>query len=116
MNDLTNFITKPYSLEELYKQILKIIEILYDSYIPIFVKNRKNKSVAKMSDAEIISIQLLIECLGKTQNSGYKFLQKNYPNLTNYVERSRFNRLVSSLFTVMKEIRTHIPKIENSVW
>lgn len=116
MNDLTNFITKPYSLEELYKQILKIIEILYDSYIPIFVKNRKNKSVAKMSDAEIISIQLLIECLGKTQNSGYKFLQKNYPNLTNYVERSRFNRLVTSLFTVMKEIRTHIPKNENSEW
>ena len=47
-----------------------------------------------MKDTEIISMQLLIECLGKTQNAGYLYLCANHPNLANYVERSRFNRLV----------------------
>ena len=67
-----------------------------------------------MKDAEIISIQLLIESLGNTQNSGYLYLKANYPNLANYVERSRFNRLVSALFTVIKTIRTKMPRNENS--
>ncbi len=66
-----------------------------------------------MTDAEIISIQLLIECLGKTQNSGYLYLKSNHSNSANYVERSRFNRLVSSLFTVIKVIRKNMKKNEN---
>ncbi len=66
-----------------------------------------------MSDVEIISIQLLIECLNKTQNSGYLYLKANYPSLVNYVERSRFNRLVTSLFTVIKTIRREMPRNEN---
>ena len=103
MNDLLNNSTKPKNIEELYYKILEIISDLYEKYIPQSVKNRKNKEKAKMTDAEIISIQLLIECIGKTQNSGYSYLRANYPNLVNYVERSRFNRLVTALFTVIKE-------------
>lgn len=61
-----------------------------------------------MTNAQIISIQLLIECIGKTQNAGYLYLKANYPNLVNYVERSRFNRLVSSLFTIIKIIRENM--------
>ncbi len=113
MNDLLNDITKPENIEELYDQILKIVEKLYENNIPSKIKNRKNKDKAKMSDAEIITIQLLIECLEKTQNSGYLYLKKNHPNLVNYVERSRFNRLVSSLLTVIKAIRKQIPRNEN---
>ena len=114
MNDLLNNSTKPKNIEELYYKILEIISDLYEKYIPQSVKNRKNKEKAKMTDAEIISIQLLIECIGKTQNSGYSYLRANYPNLVNYVERSRFNRLVTALFTVIKEIRKNLPKNENS--
>ena len=114
MNDLLNNTTKPQNIEELYYQILKIVETLYDNNIPSNIKNRKNKNKAKMKDAEIISIQLLIESLGNTQNSGYLYLKANYPNLANYVERSRFNRLVSALFTVIKTIRTKMPRNENS--
>ncbi len=66
-----------------------------------------------MSDVEIIFIQLVIECLGKSQNSGYLYLQANHPDLVNYVDRSRFNRFVSSLFTVIKKIRTRMPRNEN---
>lgn len=113
MNDLLNNNTKPQNIEELYYQILKIVETLYDNNIPSNIKNRKNKNKAKMKDAEIISIQLLIESLGNTQNSGYLYLKANYPNLANYVERSRFNRLVSALFTVIKTIRTKMPRNEN---
>ena len=57
---------------------------------------------AKMKDTEIISMQLLIECLGKTQNAGYLYLCANHPNLAIYVARSRFNRLVTLLFTTIK--------------
>ena len=112
MNDLLNDNTKPQNIEQLYYKIFEIVSKLYEIYVPKDIKERKNKEKAKMSDAEIISIQLLIECIGKTQNAGYLFLQANYPKLVNYVERSRFNRLISSLFTVIKllvDINCNIP-------
>lgn len=96
--------------------MLKIISRIYEKIIPVNIKQRKNKSFAKMTDSEIITVQLPIEYLGKTQNDGYKFLISNYPNLVNYVERSRFNRLVSNLFLVIKEIRKNIPKNQNAEW
>lgn len=114
MNDLLKNNTNPKNIEELYYRILKIITEIYEKIIPQSVKNRKNKEKSKMKDTEIISMQLLIECLGKTQNAGYLYLCANHHNLANYVERSRFNRLVTSLFTVIKEIRKNIPKNENS--
>lgn len=112
MNDLLNNSTKPKNIEDLYQTILKIVSELYEKYVPQNVKLRKNKEKAKMSDAEIIAIQLLIECIGMPQSTGYKFLKASYPNFVNYVERSRFNRLVTSLFTVIKEIRKKISKNE----
>lgn len=114
MNDLLNNTTKPKNIEELYHKILIIVEKLYDENIPNSVKKRKNKEKAKMTDSQIISIQLLIECIRKTQNAGYLYLKANYPNLVNYVERSRFNRLVSSLFTVIKRIRRKMRRNETS--
>ena len=59
---------------------------------------------------------MLIEYLGKSQNDGYKFLLANNPNLVNYVERSRFNRLVSNLFFFIKEIRKNIQKNQKAEW
>lgn len=113
MNDLLNDTTKPQNIEELYYQIKEIVEKIYEKYVPDNVKNRRNKERAKMNDVEIISIQLLIECIGKSQNSGYLYLKANHNELVNYVERSRFNRLVRSLFTVIKMIRKKIPKNKN---
>lgn len=110
MNDLLNDITKPQNIEELYQNILLIVTLIYNANIPASVKNRKNKEKAKMNDSELISIQLLIECIGKTQNAGYLYIKANHPNLVNYVERSRFNRLISSLFTVVRMIRKRIER------
>ena len=112
MNDLVDNNTKPKNIEELYRRILNIVEKIYEESIPNKVKNRKNKEKAKMTDAEIISIQLLIECINKPQNSGYLFLKSNHPTLVNYVERSRFNRLVTSLYTVIKSIRKNMKRNE----
>ena len=114
MNDLLNDTTKPENMEELYYKILTMIEKLYDENVPDYIKKRKNKKNAKMTDSQIISIQLLIECIGKSQNSGYSYLKANYPNIVNYVDRSRFNRLVSSLFTVIKMIRRKMKRNETS--
>ena len=67
-----------------------------------------------MSEPEIISIYLLIECKGKSINSGYSVLKVDFPNLVNYVERSRFNRLVNSLMSVIRSIRRELNKNTNS--
>ena len=118
MNDLFNNTIKPKNLEELYHSILQIVEILYDKHAPISIKNRKNKEQAKMSDAEIISIALLTECLHMTQNAGYNFLKKNYPKLVNYCDRTRFNRTLNNLVLVIQLIRRKFKtdvKIEYSI-
>ena len=114
MNDQLNNNTKLQNTKALFEMILKIIEKLYDAVVPKSISERKNK--AKMSDAEIITIYLLIQCLGKSINKGYNFLKNNFPNLVNYIERSRFNRLVNSLMTVIREIRRHFMKIQHSVY
>ena len=116
MNDLLNDITKPRNIKELFNTMLKIVSKIYDRIIPVNIRQRKNKFFAKKTDPEIITVQLQIEYLGKSQNDGYKFLLANNPNLVNYVERSRFNRLVSNLFFVIKEIRKNIPKNQKVEW
>lgn len=110
MNDLLNNITKPKNTKELFDAILEKVTKTYDKIIPDDIKYRKNKCNAKMSDPELISIYLLIECKGKSINAGYSILKADFPDLVNYVERSRFNRLVNSLMTVIRAIRKEINK------
>lgn len=116
MNDLLNNNTKPKNIIELFGMFLKIIEKLYNVIIPDKISKRKNKDKAKMTDAEIITIYLLIQCLGLSINKGYHFLKKNFPTLVNYIERSRFNRLVNSLMTVIRAIRKHFMKFQHSIY
>lgn len=116
MNDQLNNNTKRKNITELFEMILKIIEKIYDKVVPKTVSKRKNKDKAKMSDAEIITIYLLIQCLGKSINKGYNFLKTNFPGFVNYIERSRFNRLVSSLMTVIRTIRRQFIKFQHSIY
>lgn len=98
-------------VERLYCYQKRIVDLDIDNKD---VKEKVNK--AKMSDAEIITIYLLIQCLGKSINKGYNFLKNNFPELVNYIERSRFNRLVNSLMTVIRAIRRHFMKFKHSVY
>lgn len=116
MNDLLNNNTKPETIPELFTMFSQIISKLYNVVVPKTVKNRKNKEKAKMSDVEIISIYLIIQCLGFSINKGYHFLKKNFPNLVNYIERSRFNRLVNSLMNVIRTIRRNFIKFQHSIY
>lgn len=116
MNDQLNNSTKPQNIKELFTMILEIIEKIYNVVVPKSVSNRKNKDKAKMTDTEIITIYLLIQCLGKSINKGYNFLKKNFPNLVNFIERSRFNRLVNSLMTVIRAIRRHFVRFQHSTY
>lgn len=116
MNDLLNNNTKPKNITELFSMFLKIIEKLYSAVSPKTISERKNKEKAKMTDAEIITIYLLIQSLGFSINKGYQFLKKNFPNLVNYIERSRFNRLVNSLMTVIRAIRRYFMKFHHSIY
>ena len=63
-----------------------------------------------MTDPEIIFIYLLIQCNGKSINLGYSIFKFDFLNLVNYIERSRFNRLVNSLMTVIRAIRQELNK------
>lgn len=110
MNDLLNDNTNPKNIEELFEKILKTVTHYYDILVPENVKYRKNYDKANMNDCEIISVQILIECIKKSQSAGYNFLKSNFPNLVNYIERSRFNRKVRNLMTVIKAIREEINK------
>ena len=116
MNDQLNNNTKPKNIKELFKMMLEIIKKLYNAVTPKSVSNRKNKIKAKKTDPEIITIYLLIQCLGKSINKGYNFLKNNYPDLVDYIERSRFNRLVNSLMTVTRAIRKHFTKFQHSIY
>lgn len=116
MNDQLNNSTKPKNITELFKMFLEIVTKLYEAVVPQSVSKRKNKDKAKMSDPEIITTYLLIQCLGSSINKGYPFLKKNFPNLVNYIERSRFNRLVNSLMTVIRAIRRHFMKFQHSIY
>lgn len=116
MNDQLNNNIKPQNIKELFEMMLKIIEKMYSIVVPKSVSKRKNKDKAKMSDAEIITVYLLIQCLGKSIDKGYNFLKINFPNLVNYIESSRFNRLVNSLMTVIRAIRRHFMKFQHSIY
>lgn len=116
MNDLINNNTKPKNIIELFEMFKKIINNIYKTITPISVQKRKNKDKAKMTDVEIISIYLLIQCLNKSINKGYCFLKKNFPTLVEYIERSRFNRLVNALMTVIRAIRRNFMKFQHSTY
>lgn len=116
MNDLINNNTKPKNITELFEMFKKILHNVYTAVTPITVQNRKNKEKAKMSDVEIISIYLLIQCFKMSINKGYSFLKQNFPTLVHYIERSRFNRLVNSLMTVIRAIRKNFMKFQHSTY
>jgi len=105
MNDQINCIKLPQNIQELFATLKNKIEPIYNKVIPIEVKSRKNKHQAKMTDVEIISIQLIIEILSLSQKRGYCFLMANFSSLVNYVERSRFSRTINNLAFVIKRIR-----------
>ena len=94
----------------------QIIGKLYESVVPKSVKQRKNKEKAKTSDVEIISIYLLIQCLRMSINKGYYFFKNNFPTLVEYIERSRFNRLINSLMTVIRAIRRNLMKFQHTTY
>lgn len=113
MNDLINNNTKPENIEELYHRILQIITPLYSEVTPDEIKFRKNIEYAKASDSQLISLQLLIDCLRKTQNAGYSYLKKNFSNLIDYPDRSRFNRTLRNLHSVIQAMRFRLRLLKN---
>ena len=116
MNDLINNDTKPKNIIVLFDMFKQIIGKLYESVVPKSVKQRKNKEKAKTSDVEIISIYLLIQCLRMSINKGYYFFKNNFPTLVEYIERSRFNRLINSLMTVIRAIRRNLMKFQHTTY
>ena len=116
MNDQLNNTIKPENITQFFQMFLQIITKLYDIVVPKCVKERKNKAKAKMSDPEIITIYLLIQCMAFSITKGYKFLKRNFPSLVQYIERSRFNRLVNALMTVIRAIRRNFVKFQYSVY
>lgn len=113
MNDLINNNTKPENIEELYHRILQIIYPIYTEVTPDEIRFRKNIEQAKAGDAQLISLQLLIESQKKTQSAGYEYFQSNFPNLMDYPHRTRFNRTLRNLKSVIQAIRFKLRVTQN---
>ena len=76
---------------------------------------RRNLSIAKLSDSEIMTISICGELIGiDSENSWYSFVKRNYHHLfPNLCNRSRFNRTRRSLLQTTELIRQKLISVFN---
>ena len=110
------FTTEIKNLKDFITTVFVIVDDIYNKHTPLEVKNRKNISMAKLSDSEIITISLIGELLGHdSENSWISYVSKNMRDLfPNICERSRFNRTRRNLMSIIEFIRKKLSSIMNS--
>lgn len=101
------------SFKDFIIAVYTIIDDIYKEIAPEYIKNRRNKSIAKISDSEIITISIVGELLTiDSENAWYNYCSKNLNDLfPNLCDRSRFNRVRRGLHAVIDEIRKEIGRI-----
>lgn len=74
--------------------VFTIIDDLYQQSVPTSVSQRRNVYTAKMSDSEIITLDICGELLGiDFENAWYSFVKRNFRHLFPQIcYRTRFNR------------------------
>lgn len=94
--------TSVYFFEDFILLIFVLIDDLYQQYVPVSVKKRRNIEKAKLSDTECITIAICGELLGiDSEKSWYSFVKRNYSQLfPKMCSRSRFNRTCRNLLQV----------------
>ena len=95
----TKYNTYIKTFEDFILTTFVIIDDLYKKFAPYQVAHRRNFSIAKLSDSEIMTISICGELIGiDSENARYSFVKRNYHHLfPNLCNRSRFNRTRRSL-------------------
>ncbi|MEY8735976.1 IS982 family transposase [Lactobacillus sp. AN1001] len=110
MSDTLKFKHYRHNLQVKFHSIRKIVRFLYDNYCPNNLKNRKNISLSKVSDIDIISEYFLMLLIRqKSQRFFFKLFPVLFPRRT-MLERSRFNRRLNQLLPVINAIRVNLTK------
>lgn len=102
MKSYNNYNTLIHSFEDFILLVFVLIDDLYQQYVPVSVKNRRNIKKAKLSDTECITIAICGELLGiDSEKAWYSFVKRNYHHLfPGMCSRSRFNRTRRNLMQV----------------
>lgn len=102
LKSYNNYNTLIHSFEDFILLVFVLIDDLYQQYVPVSVKNRRNIKKAKLSDTECITIAICGELLGiDSEKAWYSFVKRNYHHLfPGMCSRSRFNRTRRNLMQV----------------
>ena len=98
------------NLTDLFTIIYTIVDDIYNNIIPITIRNRRNIKDSKLSDSEIITINIVGELLTiDSKKAFFGLLRREYKVLFPKLgDRTRFNRTKRNLHAVIREIREHI--------
>lgn len=105
-----NYNAKESNLEDFFTIIYVLVDDIYKEVVPKRIKNRKNICQQKLTDSELITISIVGECvLGKSENSYFSFIEKNYRHLfSDWIDETRFNRTIRNLHSVIELIRISV--------
>lgn len=111
----TKYNTYIKTFEDFILTTFVIIDDLYKKFAPYQVAHRRNISIAKLSDSEIMTISICGELIGiDSENAWYSFVKRNYHHLfPNLCNRSRFNRTRRSLLQTTELIRQKLISVFN---
>jgi len=105
--------TKPEKIQELIKEIEKIVAKIYERVTPAEVTKRNNVEKMKLNDIKIITISIVGEMVGAESERGwYAYCRKNFAEIFGeFCERSRYNRIRRNLHIVIRQIFDEIVSI-----
>ena len=111
----TEYNTYIKTFEDFILTTFVIIDDLYKKFAPYQVAHKRNLSIAKLSDSEIMTISICGELIGiDSENAWYSFVKRNYHHLfPNLCNRSRFNRTRRSLLQTTELIRQKLISVFN---
>jgi len=106
-------ITKPEKIQEMVKEIRKIVAEIYEKVAPKEVSRRKNIKKMKLNDIDIITMSIVGEMVGVDSERGwYAYCRKNFGEIFGeFCERSRYNRIRRNLHLVIWQIFDAIVQI-----
>jgi hypothetical protein len=93
-------------LQRLFERIHKKIQVLYESFVPLSIKQRPNVHQQIQPDTVLITVCILGKMLGfSKERTWYKFVVGNLFQDQKFPERSRFNRICRQLRWVIQLLR-----------
>ena len=100
------------NLKDFFLVCYVIVDDIYHQVIPDHIRFRRNYSVSKLSDSEVITLAIVGEVHGiHSEKAWFNYVRKNFKDLfPNLNHRTRYNRTRRNLLQVIATIRKEIAK------